>query len=99
MFRPGHPPDDRGVTEHQQSATDSPDPLLQQTRLTEAQAAGRACISVACETPEAALTVDEQLTVRVDGVIRVLPVKRCTPCSLALQGMTVIVGSTPRTRP
>lgn len=69
------------------------DPLLQQTRLTEKQAAGHACISIECETPDAALTVDEQLTVRVDGVIRVLPVRRCTPCSLALQGMTVIVDS------
>lgn len=71
-------------------------PLLRQTRLTEGQAAGTACISVDCETPEAALTVDEQLTVRVDGVIRVLPVKRCGPCSHTQRGMTVIVGETVR---
>lgn len=75
------------------------DPLLQQTRLTEAQAAGTACISLRCETPAAPLTVDEQLTVRVDGVIRVLPVRRCTPCALAQGGMTVIVGETVRQLP
>ncbi|GAA4989337.1 hypothetical protein [Kitasatospora paranensis] len=69
------------------------DPLLQQTHLTEAQAAGRACVSSTCETPGATLTVDEQLTVRVDGVVRVLPVRRCTPCSLKQRGYVVIASS------
>lgn len=75
------------------------DPLLRETRLSEGQAAGTACISFDCETPNAALTVDEQLTVRVDGVVRVLPVKRCGPCSHAQRGMTVIVGETVRPLP
>jgi hypothetical protein len=92
--------DDRGVTMQPPAVSlvkeprPEADPLLQQTRLSEAQAASQACISMACETPDAALTVDEQVTVRVDGVVRVLPVKRCTPCSLKLQGMRVIVGET-----
>lgn len=81
------------------TASQQPDRLLQQTQLTEGQASGRQCISFECETPNAALTVDEQLTVRVDGVIRVLPVRRCTPCSLAQRGITVIVGSTTRALP
>jgi hypothetical protein len=68
------------------------DPLLRQMRLTEAQAAGRACISMHCETPDAEPTEDEQLTVRVEGVIRVLPVRRCRPCALKQGGYTVIVG-------
>lgn len=75
------------------------DPLLRQTRLTEAQAAGEACISLQCETPDAALTVEEQLTVRVNGVLRVLPVRRCTPCALAQRGYVVIVGETARELP
>jgi hypothetical protein len=81
------------MADHTPSPVDDPDGILRRTGLTEAQAAGRACVSSNCTTPMSALTHEEQRTVRITGVLRVIPVKRCTPCALELQGMTVITDS------